>query len=82
MNKTFEVLQVYVDRYNEIDDVDHLGEIAITEEQEDFYDFIRDEMSNLGVSIPTSWDIVQDEYMGLISIYDTKGAYRYQLRSY
>lgn len=82
MFKEFEVLEVYADRYGDVEDTDHLGSIQLKTDEEDIYEIIREEMLNLGLNVPHTWDIIRDEYMGLISIYDSKGRYRYQLRGF
>lgn len=80
MFKQYEVLQVYTSRYGEVEDADPIDVIQIDEDSEEFYDLIVENMANIGIDIPHTWDIIKEE--NVISIYDSKGNYRYQLKDY
>mgnify|MGYP001566810296 CR=1 FL=1 len=83
MYKNFEVLQIYADRFGSINNTNYIGEIQINNyEIDDFYAAVRNEMQCLEVPIPESWGITKDEHTSVIKVYDTRGNYRYQLKSY
>lgn len=82
MFKEFEVLEIYSNAHGEEEDSDIIGSIQLNTDVEDIYYPVKHELTRIGLNIPSNWSIVSNSYMESISVYDSRGRYRYQLRSF
>ena len=46
MFKQYEVLEVFADKYGDVEDVDHIDVIQVDEESDSFYDLVTQELEN------------------------------------